>query len=57
MAKKGRVGNAYYYGQRKIDRLIEKIDQREKSGKNRENVDKVFANHSFTKDGAKVWSF
>ena len=58
MAKKGTVGNAYFNSQRKIDRLITKIDRREASGKNRENVDNTYKNHShITNNGERVWSF
>lgn len=58
MANKNRVGNAYHYGQKKIDRLISKIDRRAKNGKNRENVDNTFRSHShMTRKGERVWSF
>ena len=57
MAKKGTVGNAYHYSQKKIDRLISKIDRRTENGKDRENVDPTYRRYSFTKDGERVWSF
>ena len=58
MAKKGTIGNAYHYSQKRIDRLITKIDKREASGKNRENVDNTYRNHSHTtNNGERVWSF
>ena len=57
MAKKGTVGNAYHYSQKKIDRLISKIDRRTENGKDRENVDPTYRRCSFTKDGERVWSF
>ena len=58
MAKKATVGNAYHYSQKKIDRLIAKIDRREVNGKNRENVDNTYRNHShMTHRGGRVWSF
>jgi hypothetical protein len=57
MAKKI-VGNAYHYSQKKIDRLIDKIDHRTKTGKDRENVDNTYKNHSrMTREGERVWSF
>jgi hypothetical protein len=57
MAKKT-VGNAYHYSMKKIDRLITKIDKRSVNGKNRENVDSTYKNHSHkTRDGERVWSF
>jgi len=57
MAKKGTVGNAYHYSQKKIDRLIAKIDKREIKGTNRENVDRTYRKCSMTEDGARIWSF
>jgi len=57
MAKKT-VGNAYHYSMKKIDRLITKIDRRSANGKNRENVDNTYRNHSHkTREGERVWSF
>jgi hypothetical protein len=57
MSKKSTVGNAYNRGLKEIDRLIRAIDRREANGKNKENTDDVFRNHSFTKEGDRVWSF
>jgi len=57
MAKKSTVGNAYHYSQKKIDRLIDKIDRREAKGTNRENVDSTYNKCSFTPTGERVWSF
>ena len=57
MAKNATVGNAYHYSQKKIDRLINKIDRREAKGTNKENVDRVYNKCSFTAGGERVWSF
>jgi hypothetical protein len=38
-------------------RLIAKIDERERKGKNLENVDHAYGNYEVNKDGDKVWSF
>ncbi len=39
------------------NRLIKKIDKRDRDGSNRENTDNVYNNYRRTEDGAKVWSF
>ena len=57
MAKKAMIGNAYHNSQKRIDRLIAKIDKREAKGTNRENVDRVYNKCSFTPNGERVWSF
>ena len=58
MANKNRVGNAYHFNTKKIDRLIAKIDKRTKNGKDRENVDNTYRNHShMTENNERVWSF
>lgn len=57
MAKKATVGNAYHYSQKKIDRLISKIDRREAKGTNRENTDSTYRKHTLTAKGERVWSF
>jgi hypothetical protein len=57
MADKNYAGAQMYRQERRENRLIEKIDYREKNGKNRENVDEQFSNFTINKDGSKVWSF
>jgi hypothetical protein len=57
MADKNYAGAQMYHQERRENRLIEKIDYREKNGKNRENVDEQFSNFTINKDGSKVWSF
>ena len=57
MANKGRIGNAYHYSQKRINRLIDKIDKREAKGTNRENIDSTYRKCSFTANGERVWSF
>jgi len=57
MAKKANVGNSYYKFLKRQERLVKKLDKRSKSGKDRENVDHIFQNHSFTPNGERVWSF
>ena len=57
MARKATVGNAYHYSQKKIDRLLTKIDKRTANGKDRENVDPTYRKHHFAANGARVWSY
>jgi len=57
MANKSRVGNAYHYSQKKIDRLITKIDKRTANGEDRENVDPTYSKHTFAANGERVWSY
>lgn len=57
MAKKSTVGNAYHYSQKKIDRLLTKIDKRTANGKDRENVDPTYRKHHFAANGDRVWSY
>ena len=55
MAKKGTIGNAYHYSQKKIDRLINRIDKRTANGKDGENT--TPKEHTFTAKGERVWSY
>lgn len=57
MANKNHAGNQLYRKEQFESRLIDKIDYREKVGKNRENVDDRYNNFTITEDGSKVWSF
>lgn len=57
MATKNTAGSLFVGSMRKIDRLIEKIDRRTKSGKDAENVNPVWQKHTITKEGDRVWSF
>lgn len=57
MANKNHAGSQMYRQEGKEKRLIEKIDYREKHGKNRENVDEQYSNFTINEDGSKVWSF
>lgn len=57
MANKNNAGNRFNNFKVVEKRLVEKIDRREESGKNRENVDSAYNNYSVNKNGAKVWSF
>jgi len=55
MAKK--TCNVYQFSLRHIDKLIDKIDERTKNGKDRENVDSTWQKHTINKEGDRVWSF
>jgi len=57
MANKNHAGNQLHRKEKFESRLIDKIDQREKTGKNRENVDNQFNNFTISEDGNRVWSF
>lgn len=57
MSKNSKVGNAYYYSQKSMDRLIKEIDRREQTGKNRENVDNIFNSYTTADNGERTWSF
>ena len=57
MAKKATIGNAYHNSQKKIDRLIAKIDKRTANGKDRENVDPTWQKHTVNATGERCWSF
>lgn len=57
MATKNYSGNILNRQKNWESRLINKIDRRDKNGKNRENVDDEYNNFTTTKDGSKVWSF
>lgn len=39
------------------NRLVNKIDERERRGDNRENTDTVYNNHTVNEEGARCWSF
>lgn len=51
------ASNAYRFSLRHMDKLIDKIDGRTKTGKDRENVDSTWQKHTVNKEGARVWSF
>jgi hypothetical protein len=58
MANKNTAGSTLARFKAKEKRLIEKLDWREKTGKNKENTDNVFQNFAhITKGGERVWSF
>lgn len=57
MANKNTAGNLVVRAANRIDRLIDAIDRRTKSGEDRENVDHVWQKHTITKEGDRVWSF
>lgn len=57
MASKNTAGNMYARTKAKEERLIDKIDYRDKTGKNMENIDHVWQNHHTTDQGERVWSF
>ena len=57
MATKNSAGSIVARNMRKIERLIETIDRRTKSGDDRENVDETWQKHTVTKEGDRVWSF
>jgi len=57
MANKNRAGNVVANWQRRENRLIEKMDEREKSSKNVDNVDPIYNKYELKDDGSKVWSF
>lgn len=51
-------GNRYYKFQKRMEKLVHKLDQREKSGKNKENTDNTYSNYRYrVENGARVWSF
>lgn len=54
MSKKNYAGNIYYRKQICDERLVRKIDRREASGKNRENVDNVYNNYKLNRNGSKT---
>jgi len=57
MATKNTAGSLVVRANNRIDRLIDKIDRRTKSGEDRENVDHVWQKHTITEEGDRVWSF
>jgi hypothetical protein len=57
MANKNTVGSYVVRKLKAIDHLIDKIDQRTKTGEDRENVDHVFQNHTVNENGERSWSF
>lgn len=57
MATKNTAGNLFVRFKNREKRLLNKIDKREAKGTNRENVDSVYNEHSFTPTGERVWSF
>ena len=57
MANKNYSGNILNRQKNWESRIVDKIDRRDKNGKNRENVDDEYNNFTTTKDGSKVWSF
>jgi len=56
MANKNTAGNTLVRSMAKEDRLIEKIDYRDKKGVNMENIDDTYSNYHI-EEGARVWSF
>ena len=57
MATKNTAGNTVARNMYKIERLIDEIDRRTKSGEDRENVDHVWQKHTVNENGDRVWSF
>jgi hypothetical protein len=57
MANKNTAGSLVARANDRIDRFIDKIDRRSKSGEDRENVDHVWQKHTVTEEGDRVWSF
>ena len=57
MANKNTAGSLVARKMQAIDRLVDKIDRRTKSGEDRENVDRVWQKHTITEEGDRVWSF
>jgi hypothetical protein len=57
MADKNRAGTKVFNSKKQEDRMISDIDYREKTGKNKENVDDSYNTFTVIEDGSKVWSF
>jgi len=58
MANKNTTGNMLVRTKAREDRLIDKIDYRDRTGKNMENVDDTFNNYDHIEaSGERVWSF
>ena len=57
MAKGVKDANAYKNFKANESRLVARIDKREESGKNRENVDNTFNSYKTNENGQRVWSF
>lgn len=57
MANKNTAGNTVARNMHKIERLIDEIDRRTKSGEDRENLDESWHNHTIAANGDRVWSF
>jgi hypothetical protein len=58
-AKDGKGGRIYNGWLRREDYLVKTLDDRDRTGKNQENVDNTMANHyaGTTDKGERVWSF
>ena len=57
MSNKNTAGSLVHRTEERIDRIIEKIDKRTRTGEDMENVDRVYQNHSVNEDGDRCWSF
>ena len=57
MANKNKLGASFVRHLKRQERLIAKIDDRERKGKNRENTDHVFNQYRYTDKGERVWTF
>ena len=57
MATKNTAGSYVARKFKAIDRLIDELDRRTKSGEDRENVDSTWQKHTITEEGDRVWSF
>lgn len=57
MANKNTAGSFIVRNKEHINRLIDKIDRRSKTGEDRENVDYVWQKHTINDNGERCWSF
>ena len=57
MADKNYAGTQYMRAQKKETRLVEEMTKRAANGKDRENVDPTWSNHTVNTKGERVWSF
>jgi len=57
VAKKTALGALLKRTMDKEERLVRVIDERDRNGKNMENVDSSYNNYEVNKTGDRVWSF
>lgn len=57
MSTKNYAGNLEKRRRDREDRLARDIDYRSKTGRNLENTDTTYNNHTINEEGARVWSF